>query len=66
MDTVKLILETVEQFASLLWQLQSQSRSPLTREAVIDELQKMIAHRFGVPIEAITPTARFIQDLGLS
>lgn len=57
---------TVEQFAQVLWQLQQHSNSALSYGQVLTQLQTLIADRFDIPIERITPTARIIADLGLN
>lgn len=57
---------TVEQFAQVLWQLQQHSNSVLSYEQVLSQLQSLIADRFDIPIERITPATRIIADLGLN
>ena len=56
---------TVEQFARLLCELRGRTAAPLPYEAVLPELQQMIAGQFNIPIERIVPEARFVKDLGL-
>ena len=58
-------IETVEQFARLLCELRGQTIVPLPYEAVLLQLQQIIASRFMIPIELIVPEARFVKDLGL-
>ncbi len=56
---------TVEQFARLLWELQSGQISARSYEQVLLELRQLVAREFKIPIERVVPSARFVQDLGL-
>lgn len=56
---------TVEQFARLLYELRAQIAAPLAYEVVLLQLQQLIAKRFNIPLEKITPNATFVKDLGL-
>ena len=57
--------ETVEKFARLLCELRAQTETPLPYDVVLSQLQKIIAQMFKIPIERITPEARFVKDLRL-
>ena len=56
---------TVEQFALVLWELQTNRPAPLSYDNVLVQLQQLMAHKFNIPIAHIAPTARFMEDLGL-
>lgn len=55
---------TVAQFARLLCELRAETASPLPYEAVLLQLQQMIAKQFKIPIERVVPEAHFVKDLG--
>jgi acyl carrier protein len=56
---------TVEQFAQLIFELRAETKSPLPYAAVLSTLRQIVARQFDIPIEHVTPAARFVQDLGL-
>ncbi len=57
---------TVGQFARLLCDLLATSEIPITYDAVLLQLQQMIAKMFKIPINDIVPEAHLVNDLGLS
>ncbi|MDR0672170.1 MAG: hypothetical protein LBF93_00615 [Zoogloeaceae bacterium] len=56
--------ETVGQFARLLCELRARTSEPLPYQEVLFRLQQRIARMFEIPIEQISPGARFVNDLG--
>lgn len=56
---------TVEQFAQLLYELRIQTLGPLPYQEVLLQLRQIIAKMFDIPIQQISPDARFVEDLGL-
>jgi acyl carrier protein len=57
---------TVDQFARLLCDLLAAAETPITYDAVLLQLQQIIAKLFNIPINEIAPEAHFVNDLGLS
>jgi acyl carrier protein len=57
---------TVEQFAQLLCDLLATSETPIKYDAVLLQLQQIIAKLFKIPINEIVPEAHFVNDLGLN
>lgn len=45
--------ETVEQFARLLCELRAKTESPIPYDAVLLQLQQMVAKMFGIPINVL-------------
>jgi len=56
---------TVEQFARLPCELRAQTTTPLPYDAVLLQLQQLVARQFKIPVERVVPQARFVKDLGL-
>jgi len=57
---------TVEALARLLYELLTHREIHLSYNEIIFQLQQIINRMFQIPIERITPEARFIDDLGLN
>ncbi len=57
---------TVELFAQLLYELRTQTASPMPFEEVLLELRQLVSKQFKIPIEKVLPEAEFVKDLGLS
>lgn len=58
-------IETVKEFARLLYELKANTLAPIPYEYVLAQLRRLTSAMFHIPIERVVPTARFAKDLGL-
>lgn len=64
-DNLAAKTETVGQFVDLIHDLRIEAAKPITKDAILLQLQPMISKNFAIPLERIVPEGSFTKDLGL-